>query len=230
MFRSSSQFFDENLRVLSFEWSSACDRWFSCKTSKRANLETQITNDEVCACFWSLRCIDHFRTIWRVDWESFTIRLFRRLITKISVSHSRKCRFRELWSKIITWTRASSFFWSCSDQWIIMLCVRFAKNSISCRKESLSKWKCDSTINRNQNVSCNVLIFSLNESSWTWNLWCWSNCELFTWLSLSTKSELDCDFALYRVNRLSRRAASNETNRFKRNDENWNRLTICDDH
>jgi hypothetical protein len=111
-----------------------------------------------------------------------------------------------------------------------MLCVRFAKNSISCRREFLSKWKCDSTINRNQNVSCNVLIFSLNKLTWTWDLWCWSNCELFTWSSLSIKSEWDCDFALCRVDRLSRRAASSETNRFKRNDEDWNFLIICDDH
>ncbi len=97
-----------------------------------------------------------------------------------------------------------------------MFCVRFAKNSTSCRKEFLSKWKCDQTIDRNQNASCNVLIFSLNESSWKWNLWCWSNCELFTWLSLSIKSEWDCDSALCRVDRLSRRAASNETNCFKK--------------
>jgi hypothetical protein len=99
---------------------------------------------------------------------------------------------------------------------IFMFCVRFAKNSISCRKEFLSKWKYDSTIDRNQNVSCNVLIFSLNELSWTWDLWCWSNCELFTWSNFSTKSKWDYDFALYQLNRLSRCAASNETNRFKK--------------
>ncbi len=160
----------------------------------------------------------------------FTIRLFRRLIAKIFVFHSRMCRFRELWSKVVTWTRASSFFWFCSDQWAFMFCVQFANNSISCRKELGSKWKYDSTINRNQNMSCNVLIFSLNESSWTWNLWCWSNCELFTWLNFSIKSKWDCDFVLYRINRLSRRAASNETNRFKKNDKDWNFLAICDDH
>jgi hypothetical protein len=40
MFRRSSQFFDENWRVLFSEWFSACDRWFSCKASNRANLVT----------------------------------------------------------------------------------------------------------------------------------------------------------------------------------------------
>jgi hypothetical protein len=111
-----------------------------------------------------------------------------------------------------------------------MFCVQFAKNSTSCCKEFLSKWKCDSTIDWNQNVSCNVLIFSLNESSWTWNLWCWSNCKFFTWSSFSIKSNWDCDFALCRVDHLSWRVASSETNRFKKNDEDWNFLTICDDH
>jgi hypothetical protein len=98
-----------------FEWFSVCDRWFLCKASNRANFVSQITNDEVCACFWLLHCIVHFRTIWRVDWESLTIRLFRRLIAEIFVFHSRKCRFRKLWSKIITWARVSSFFWFCSN-------------------------------------------------------------------------------------------------------------------
>jgi hypothetical protein len=97
-----------------------------------------------------------------------------------------------------------------------MLCVRFAKDSTSCRKEFLSKWKCDLTIDRNQNVSCNVLIFSLNESSWTWDLWCWSNCEFFTWSSFSIESEWDCDSALCRIDRLSQRAALSETNCFKK--------------
>jgi hypothetical protein len=167
MFRRFSQFFDENWRALFFEWFSACDRWFLCKTLNRANLVTQIIDDQVHACFWSLRYIVHFRTIWRVDWKSFTIRSFRRLIAEIFVFHSRRSRFRELWSKIVTWARASSLFWSCSDQWVFMLCMRFAKNSISYRRKFLSKWKCDSTIDRDQNMSCNVLIFSLNESSWT---------------------------------------------------------------
>ncbi len=230
MFRQSFQFSDENVRVLFFKWFSAYDRWFSCKASNRANLVSQITDDEACACFWSLRCIVRFRTIWRVDWESLTIRLSRRLIAKISVSHSRRCRSRELWSRIVAWARASSLFWFCSDQWAFMFCVRFAKDSTSCRREFLSKWECDSTIDRDQNVSCNVSIFSLNESSWTWDLWCWSNCELLTWSSLSIKSEWDCDSALYRVNRLSRRVASSETNRFKRSDEDWIFLAICDDH
>jgi hypothetical protein len=102
-----------------------------------------------------------------------------------------------------------------------MFCVRFAKNSTSCRREFLSRWECDSTIDRDQNVSCNVLIFSLNESSWTWDLWCWSNCELFTWSNFSTRLKWDCDSELYRINRFSRRAASNETNRFKKK---WWRL------
>jgi hypothetical protein len=158
------------------------------------------------------------------------IRSSRRLIAEIFVSHSRRNRFRELWSKIVTWARVSSLSWFCSDQWIFMLCVQFAKDSTLCRREFLSKWECDSTIDRDQNVSCNVLIFSLNESSWTWDLWYWSNCELFTWSSLSIESEWNCDFALCRVDRLSRRVASSETNYFKRNDEDWNFLTICDDH
>jgi hypothetical protein len=71
-------------------------------------------------------------------------------------------------------------------------------------------------------VSCNVLIFSLNESSWKWDLWCWLNCELFTRLNFSIKTKWNCDFALYRINHLSRRAASNETNCFKKIDEDWN--------
>jgi hypothetical protein len=177
-----------------------------------------------------LRCIVHFRTIWRVDWKSFTIRSFRRLIAEIFVSHSHKCRFRELWSNVITWTRVSSLFWFCSNQWIFMFCVRFAKNLISCHREFLSKWKCDLTIDRNQNVSCNILIFSLNESSWMWDLWCQLNCEFVTWSNFSIKSKWDCDFALCRINHLSRHVASNETNRFKKNDENWNFLIIRDDH
>ncbi len=142
MFRRSSQFFDENWRASSFKWFFACDRCFSCKASSRANLVTQIIDNEACACFWSLHCIVHFRTIERVDLRSFTIRLSRRLIAEIFVFYLRRCLFRELWSRVVTWSRALSLFWPCSNQWAFTLCVRLARNSTSCRYLFLRKRRC----------------------------------------------------------------------------------------